>query len=289
MIAPNDYEFLRQLLLKRSGLALAENKQYLLDGRLAPVLRDHGLASMAELVLRLRAPNNEKLERALVEAMTTNESFFFRDKTPFDNFNAVMLPKFLATRPPGKTIRIWCAAASTGQEPYSLAILIKENGAKVAGWRFEIVGTDLSQEVLDRAATGIYTQFEVQRGLSIQHLMKYFKKVGDNWQIAPELRAMVQFRTHNLLLPFTQLGTFDIIFCRNVLIYFDPPTKSEVLLRLARTLAPDGYLVLGGAETVVGLSDAFRLAPGQRNLYVVNSSALTSARAPTPVRVAATR
>src|SRR5262249_32672461 len=152
----------------------------------------------------------------LVEAMTTNESFFFRDKVPFDNFTGVMLPKFLATRSPGKAIRIWSAAASTGQEAYSLAILIKENAAKLAGWRFEIVATDLSQEVLNRATAGIYSQFEVQRGLSIQHLMKYFSKVGDGWQISSELRAMVQFRTYNLLAPFVQLGTFDIIFCRNV-------------------------------------------------------------------------
>jgi len=289
MIAPTDYEFLRQLLLKRSGLSLAENKQYLLDGRLAPVLREHGIATVAEFVLRLRARGSENLERALIEAMTTNESFFFRDKTPFDSFLAVMLPKFLATRPPGKTIRIWSAAASTGQEAYSLAILIKENGAKLAGWRFEIVGTDLSQEVLDRAAAGIYSQFEVQRGLSIQHLMKHFKKVGDNWQISPELRAMVQFRTHNLLMPFTPLGTFDIIFCRNVLIYFDAPTKTEVLQRLAKTLAPDGYLVLGGAETVVGLSDAFRLAPGQRNLYMVNPTPVAETRAPMPLRMVAGR
>ncbi len=289
MIAPNDYEFLRQLLLKRSGLALAENKQYLLDGRLAPVMREHGLASMAELVIKLRSANNERLERALVEAMTTNESFFFRDKVPFDNFTSVMLPKFLATRSPGRTIRIWCAAASTGQEPYSLAILIKENAAKVAGWRFEIIGTDLSQEVLDRATAGVYSQFEVQRGLSIQHLMRHFTKVGDNWQIHPDLRAMVQFRTHNLLAPFSHLGLFDIIFCRNVLIYFDPPTKSEVLMRLAKAMTPDGYLVLGGAETVVGLSDAFRLAPGQRNLYVVNQAAVAEARVSPPLRMVAGR
>ncbi len=294
MIAANDYEFLRQLLLKRSGLALSGDKQYLLNGRLAPIMRDHGLTSMAELVLRLRGANNEKLERSLVEAMTTNESFFFRDKTPFENFTSVMLPKFLATRTPGKPIRIWCAAASTGQEPYSLAILIRENAAKLAGWRIEIVGTDLSQEVLDRAASGIYTQFEVQRGLSIHHLMKHFAKVGDGWQISPDIRAMVQFRQLNLLNPFHHLGVFDIVFCRNVLIYFDAPTKSEVMARLAKVLAADGFLVLGGAETVVGLTDAFRLAPGQRNLYVVNQGgahppAATEARPTLPVRVALAR
>jgi len=289
MIAPTDYEFLRQLLLKRSGLALGGDKQYLLDGRLAPVMRQHGLASMAELALKLRAPNNQSLERSVVEAMTTNESFFFRDKTPFENFTTVILPKLLATRAPGKTIRIWCAAASTGQEPYSLAILIKENGAKLAGWRFEIIGTDLSQEVLDRAATGIYSQFEVQRGLSIQHLVKHFAKTGDSWQISPNLRAMVQFKPLNLLQPFTHLGMFDVIFCRNVLIYFDAPTKSDVMTRLAKVLTPDGYLILGGAETVMGLSDAFRLDPGQRSLYVQNHAAALDPRATVPSRVAAMR
>ena len=202
--------------------------------------------------------------------MTTNETFFFRDKLPFDNFRDHIMPALIAARAREKRIRIWCAAASTGQEPYSLAMTLKELGAAIAGLRFEIVATDLSGDVLERAKSGIYSQFEVQRGLPIQLLLKYFTQVGDSWQIAPELRAMVQFRTLNLLNDFSPLGTFDVVFCRNVLIYFDQDTKIGVFNRIARQVPDDGYLVLGAAETVVGLTDAFKPVPGLRGLYAPN-------------------
>jgi len=288
-VTPLEYDFLRKSLRERSGLMLSADKQYLVESRLLPIARKAGLASLGDLVAALRRGDSEYLMKMVVEAMTTNETFFFRDKVPFENFRTAILPALLAARREQRSIRIWSAAASTGQEPYSLAMTLKELAGSLAGWRIEIIATDLATSVLQKARYGIYSQFEVQRGLSIQHLMKHFKKVGDNWQISPELRAMVQFRTHNLLMPFTPLGTFDIIFCRNVLIYFDAPTKTEVLQRLAKTLAPDGYLVLGGAETVVGLSDAFRLAPGQRNLYMVNPTPVAETRAPMPLRMVAGR
>jgi chemotaxis protein methyltransferase CheR len=265
-VSPLDYEFLCKLLKEQSGLALAGDKQYLVESRLLPLARKAGLASVAELVAKLR-DGGDQLAVEVVHAMTTNESFFFRDKIPFDHFRDTIMPALLAARAPERRIRIWCAAAATGQEPYSLAICLKDMKDKVAGWRIEIVGTDLSTSVLEKAKAGLYTQFEVQRGLPIQMLMKHFAQVGEMWQIAADIRAMVQYRPLNLLADFSRLGTFDLVFCRNVLIYFDQDTKVSVLNRIARVTAPDGYLVLGAAETVVGLSDAFKPVPERRGLY----------------------
>jgi len=271
-VNPLDYDYLRRLLKDRSGLVLSPDKQYLVQSRLTPVARKAGFADLGELVSKLRRAD-ERLTVEVVEAMTTNESFFFRDKVPFEHFRDTIMPALLTTRAAQRRIRIWCAAASTGQEPYSLAMMLKEMREKVAGWRFEIIGSDLSVEVLEKAKAGIYSQFEVQRGLPIQMLVKYFTQVGDTWQIAPEIRAMVQYRALNLLNDFSLLGSFDLVFCRNVLIYFDQGTKIDVLNRLARVMAPEGYLVLGAAETVVGLTDAFKLLPEKRGLYVPNGAA----------------
>jgi chemotaxis protein methyltransferase CheR len=203
----------------------------------------------------------------VVEAMTTNETFFFRDKVPFDHFRDSIMPEILKARSARKSIRIWCAAGSTGQEPYSLAMALKEMSAATAGWRIDIIATDLSQEVLEKSKAGIYSQFEVQRGLPIQMLVKYFKQTGEFWQINADIRAMVQHRQLNLLHDFSQLGVFDVIFCRNVLIYFDQETKINIFNRLAKTMEPDGFLVLGAAETVVGLTDVFKPFPDKRGLY----------------------
>ena len=270
-MTPADYEFLRGMLKERSGLALSAGKQYLVESRLFPVARKAGLAGLAALVQRLRNPA-EPLIAEVVEAMTTNESFFFRDKVPFEQFRDTMMPALLAARA-SRQIRIWCAAASTGQEPYSLAMCLREMRNKIAGRGIEILATDISNEVLEKARAGLYTQFEVQRGLPIALLVKYFSQVGELWQIAPEIREMVQFRPLNLVQELSHLGFFDVVFCRNVLIYFDQDTKTKVLGNIARAMRPDGYLVLGAAETVVGLTDAFEPAPDQRGLYVPTSMA----------------
>ncbi|QGZ34814.1 CheR family methyltransferase [Stappia indica] len=266
MIA-SQFEYLKQFLKAKSGLILTNEKQYLVESRLLPVARRHNLAGLSELVQAMQKPTGAQLCVEVVEAMTTNESFFFRDGTPFQHFREVMLPAMLKARADRRTIRIWCAAASTGQEPYSLAICLKEAAQKIAGFRVEIIGTDLSNEVLEKAKTGIYSQFEVQRGLPIQMLLKYFTQKGDLWQVNPELRSMVQWRKLNLLENFSTLGSFDIVYCRNVLIYFDQPTKVDVLQRISKQMPADGYLVLGAAETVVGLTDAFRPVPELRGLY----------------------
>jgi chemotaxis protein methyltransferase CheR len=268
-MTPLEYDFLRKSLKEQSGLVLSADKQYLVESRLLPIARKAGLVSLGGLVAALRR-GDEALMTMVVEAMTTNETFFFRDKLPFENFRTAILPALLAARRASRHIRIWSAAASSGQEPYSLAMMIKELEDSLAGWRIEIVATDLSSGVLRKAQAGIYSQFEVQRGLPIALLIKYFSKVGDMWQIGPELRAMVKFRQFNLLSDFSALGAFDLIFCRNVLIYFDQPTKTNVLNRLGRVAAADGYLVLGAAETVVGLTENFSTLPDMRAVYVPN-------------------
>ncbi len=280
-MTPGDFDFLRRYLHERSGLVLAAEKLYLAESRLMPVMRKHGLASLGDLVGRIKMLPASPLAIDTVEAMTTNETFFFRDKLPFEHFRDTMLPALSAARDRDRRLRIWCAAASTGQEPYSLAMAIREltatdKGAALAGFRIDILATDLCGDVLERARAGTYSQFEVQRGLPIQLLLKYFNQTGDTWQIAPELRAMVQFRTLNLLNDFSPLGKFDIVFCRNVLIYFDQPTKTGVLNRMAPQIAEDGYLVLGAAETVVGLTDAFKPVADKRGLYAPNVAALNA-------------
>ncbi len=269
-MTPLDYDYLRRCLKERSGLVLSADKQYLVESRLLPVARKSGFSSLGDLVHALRSGHDDVLMTAVVEAMTTNESFFFRDKIPFDHFRTIMIPALLASRRTSRTIRIWCAAASTGQEPYSLAMSLKAMERDLVGWRVEILATDLSSEVLEKARQGLYSQFEVQRGLPIQLLLQHFTQIGELWQIAPELRAMVKFRQFNLLGDFSQFGLFDVVFCRNVLIYFDQQTKIDVLSRLSRVMMNDGYLVLGAAETVVGLVDSFKVVPDNRGLYTPN-------------------
>jgi chemotaxis protein methyltransferase CheR len=214
----------------------------------------------------------EALTTDVVEAMTTNETFFFRDKIPFEHLKEAVLPALVQARAARRSLRIWCAASSTGQEPYSIAMCLKEAGHLFAGWRTEIVATDLSQEVLEKSRAGIYSQFEVQRGLPIQLLVKYFTQNGELWQLSAEIRGMVQHRQLNLLQDFSHLGTFDIIFCRNVLIYFDQDTKAKIFERMARMLEPDGVLALGAAESVVGITNAFKPYPERRGLYRTNTA-----------------
>ncbi|MCF8477969.1 MAG: protein-glutamate O-methyltransferase CheR [Pseudolabrys sp.] len=285
-MTPQDFDYLRKLLRTRSGLMLPAEKQYLAESRLLPVARRHGLTTLGELIGKLRSRPVSALGIEVVEAMTTNETFFFRDKTPFEHFRSTIMPALIEARARSKRIRIWCAAASTGQEPYSLAMALKDMtgplGTALAGIRVEIVATDLSGEVVERAKAGLYSQFEVQRGLPIQQLLKYFIQAGDNWQIAPEIRAMVQFRTLNLLNDFSPLGIFDVVFCRNVLIYFEQSAKIDVFGRMVRQVADDGYLVLGAAETTVGLTDAFKPVPDRRGLYAPNGGLRKLTRAAGP-------
>lgn len=267
--AGTTFDTIAALLKSRSGLVIGPDKLYLLETRLAPILRRHGLRDLPTLAARLRASGSDELARTVIEAMTTNESFFFRDDKPFAHVRAEGLPRLLSARPAGAELRIWSAAASSGQEAYSLAMILADLGPQPGGKRIEIVATDIAREQLARAREGLYTQFEIQRGLPMQMLVRHFRKEDAGWRINAKLREMVQFREWNLLADLRPLGLFDIVFCRNVLIYFDQPTKSAVLDAIARQLRPDGLLYLGGAETVLGLSDRFAPAPGQRGVYTL--------------------
>jgi chemotaxis protein methyltransferase CheR len=286
-MTPEDFGYLRKLLKERSGLVLSAEKQYLAESRLLPLARKNGMTTLTELIGRLKEAKASPLASEVVDAMTTNETFFFRDKIPFEHFRDTVMPALIEKRAREKRIRIWCTAASSGQEPYSLAMMLKGMGAALTGYKVQILATDICAQVLEKAKAGIYSQFEVQRGLPIQLLVKFFTQIGECWQIAPELRAMVQFRTLNLLNDFSPLGTFDIVFCRNVLIYFDQPTKIGVLDRLARRMPEDGFLVLGAAETVVGLTDAFKPIADKRGLYAPSAAARMPEPAGNVVKIAA--
>ena len=268
-MTPFDYEYLRKLLKERSGLDLSTDKQYLVESRLIPLARKYGLSGIGELASKMKS-GAPALTTEVVEAMTTNETFFFRDKIPFEHLRDTVLPLMLKARANVRSLRIWSAACSTGQEPYSIAMCLKEKAPLLSGWRIEIVATDLSQEVLEKSRAGIYSQFEVQRGLPIQMLVKHFTQSGEIWQVNADIRAMVQHRQLNLLQDFSQLGRFDVIFCRNVLIYFDQETKINVFERLNKAMEPDGMLMLGAAESVVGITGAFRPYLDRRGLYQSN-------------------
>jgi chemotaxis protein methyltransferase CheR len=270
-ISDADFAYLKDYLYARSGLALAAEKRYLLESRLVPICRKRGYKLFNSLIQELKQGKAPDLERTVVEAMTTNETLFFRDKTPFDLLVNGMLPEIMAARATTRKIRFWCAAASTGQEPYSLAMTLDSLGAKMAGWKYEIIGTDISIECLEKAKAGIYNQFEVQRGLPVQMMLKYFKQVGDQWHISENIKSMVQYRPLNLVRDFSTLGEFDFIFCRNVLIYFDPQTKKAVLDRMSTMLPAHGALVMGAAETVLGISEKLSPHPRHRGLYALPS------------------
>jgi chemotaxis protein methyltransferase CheR len=253
------------VLKARSGLVVGPEKLYLLETRLAPIIRREKLRDLSELSTKLKP--GSALERDVVEAMTTNESLFFRDSKPFDSLRNTVLHRLHAARPPGARLRIWSAAASTGQEAYSIAMVLADLAASMPGRQVEIVGTDIAREPLERARAGFYTQFEIQRGLPMQMLVKHFTKEDGQWRVKPKLREAVSFREYNLLADLWPLGIFDVVFCRNVLIYFDPPTKRRVLEAIARQMPADGVLFLGGAETVLGLTEAFKAVPGESGSY----------------------
>jgi chemotaxis protein methyltransferase CheR len=247
---------LQNFLLKSSGLSLDREKQYLVEARLNPVIAQAGLNNLPQLVARLET--DRTLAKKVTEAMTVNETFFFRDRAPFEGFRNAILPELLKMRAQRRRIRLWSAACSTGQEPYSLAMILDEEARRLAGWSVDIVATDIAESVLKRAREGVYSHFEAQRGVPMSHLVRYFTKRKDQWAINQNIKARVDFRQQNLMGDFSHFGVFDVIFCRNVLIYFAPEQKRDVLARMARALAPDGYLVLGAAESVIGYSSEFR-------------------------------
>lgn len=264
-----DFDIYKDLLQSKSGLVLTQEKSYLLESRLGPIVKKWDFGSLDAMTAALQGVPDQTLINDIVEAMTTNETSFFRDTRPFDLLKQTVMPYMKDARAAKKKLRIWCAAASSGQEPYTIAITLKELAAEFPGWDFEIVGTDISNEILVQAREGVYTQFEVQRGMPITLLMKYFTQVEDSkWAVNDEIKQMVKYDYFNLLDPMTSLGQFDIIFCRNVLIYFDEETKGTVLQNMEKQLETDGHLFLGGAETVIGITDRFKPLPDNRGIYV---------------------
>ena len=265
-----DFEFLRDMLQKESGLVVTPEKMYLLESRLLPIANKYEVKNLDGLVDKLRVGNDNKLKYEIVEAMTTNETSFFRDSTPYDRLKESVIPYMLKNRT-NKNLRIWSAACSSGQEPYSISMILKEDH-RFADWKIDLIATDLSKDILDQAKEGLYTQFEVQRGLPIQMLVKYFTQEGDKWRIKDEIKKTVLFKEANLLRDIRTMGHFDIIFCRNVLIYFDTEDKAKVFSDLKSILEQDGVLFLGGAETVIGVSEDFKPLPSLKGVYVRNDT-----------------
>jgi len=260
-VSPEDYTYITKYLLDTTGLSLGENKEYLLEARLIPIAQSRGMNGIEDLVLSLRSQLDQSLKTEVMEAMTTNESSFFRDKRPFEEFKTSILPDLIAERKISKKLRIWCAACSNGQEPYSIVMSLRENFPELIDWNIQIVGTDLCTKALHRAEAGVYSQFEVQRGLPVQLLMKYFEQCEQGWKIKSDFDVGIQWKHLNLLEDFKHLGMFDIVFCRNVLIYFEPDLKKNILDRIRNQMNSSGVLLLGAAETVLGISDHYSKLP----------------------------
>jgi chemotaxis protein methyltransferase CheR len=253
-----EFDFIRQLLLERSAIVLEADKRYLVETRLAPLVRQLKLSSISELVRQLRSGAANGLTTRIVEAMVTTETSFFRDLHPFESLRKVVLPELIHKRRDERRLRIWCAASSSGQEPYSVALLIREHFPELAGWQIDFRATDLSLEVLNRARAGKFNQIEVNRGLPAALLVKYFHQEGLTWELDESIRRMVDFSQMNLAQPWPYIPATDLVLLRNVMIYFDVATKKTILDRIARILKPDGYLLLGGAETTFNLHEGFK-------------------------------
>lgn len=279
-MTPQDFDFLARVLKLRSGLAVVPNKRFQLETRLGPVVHGNGFTDVSELVCALRRASDDALLAQVTAALAADDAFFFRDATPFEHLAAHMVPEALRRGAAARgLLRVWSAGCGAGQEPYSIAMQLLEARGALGDCGLEIVATDRSEPALKTAAQGRYTQFEVQRGLPIELLLKYFHKAGWHWQIDDAVRAMVSFRHGDLLGPDDGLGAFDIIFCRNVLLCLDAAARGRALERLAAHLRPGGFLVLGLTETAAGARSAFAPVPGQRGVFICADEA-----APVPPR-----
>jgi chemotaxis protein methyltransferase CheR len=276
-IGDGAFHLLAGLLKSRSGVLLGREKAHFLESRLLPVAVRAGLPDVDALAVALARPGSEALATETVEAMLNHETYFYRDSAPFELLRRSVLPALRAARQATRHLRIWCAAASTGQEPYSIAMMLAADEDAWAGWQVEIVATDLSGRAIERAEAGRYSQFEVQRGLPIRLLVRHFEKEGAQWQLSRDIRRRVRFRRANLARPFADLGRFDIVLCRNVLMYFDGAARADILSRIRTMMPTDGCLLLGAAETVLGLGVDFRPDWVNRGLYRVGATDLPRA------------
>jgi chemotaxis protein methyltransferase CheR len=260
-----EFDYIRRLVLSQSAIVLEDDKSYLVESRLLPLARREGFASLHLLVQKMQAEPFHGLHRLAVEAMTTNETSFFRDFNPFEALRKSVLPDLIARRSAERTLNIWCAASSSGQEPYSLSMLIRESFPALLSWNIRILATDLSTDVLARAREGRYSQLEVNRGLPASLLVKYFQKRGCDWFLRDDIRAMVDYQILNLSNAWPTMPPMDIVMIRNVLIYFGMDTKKEILAKVRRILKPDGYFFLGGAETTFSIDDSYERVQFERS------------------------
>jgi len=262
-----DFDYIRDLVYKNAAIVLDSDKGYLVEARLEPVARRQGLASVAELIAKMRGQPADGLCRSVVEAMITNETSFFRDYHPFELLKKSVLPELIKRRASIRQISIWCAAASSGQEPYTILMTLREYFPELASWTITFIASDISNEMLNRCRGGCYSQLEVDRGLPAPLLVKYFQKVGTEWRIRDELRAAIDFRPINLAQPWPAMAPMDIVFMRNVLIYFNAETKKAIFAKVKNILKHDGYLFLGGAETTMGIDNAFKRVMFDKGFY----------------------
>ncbi len=259
-----EFNYVRRLVLEHSAIVLEEDKGYLVESRLLPLARREGFASLDHLVQRLQSEPFNGLHRQAVEALTTNETSFFRDFHPFEALRKFVLPDLMSRRAAQKELRVWCAASSSGQEPYSLAMLIRENFPVLANWKVHILATDISTGILTRAREGPYTQLEVNRGLPATLLVKYFQKRGCDWYLCDDVRRMVDYQALNLASPWPSLPLLDLVLLRNVLIYFGMETRKAILSKVRRILKPDGYFFLGASETTFNIDDSYERVQFER-------------------------
>jgi chemotaxis protein methyltransferase CheR len=278
-LTSTDFTYIADLVRRESAIVLEPGKEYLVESRLLPVARDVGVDSIAGLVHQLRRTPGCELRDQVVEAMTTNETSFFRDVHPFTALADTVLPEIIEARRPHRRIDVWCAAASSGQEPYSIAMLLDEALGTDPGWQARILATDLSPRMLDRTQFGVYSQLEVNRGLPVQRLLRHFERDGHQWRAKEVLRSMIRTQMVNLDGAWPAIPTMDVVLLRNVLIYFDVPTKKRILARVREVLRPDGYLFLGGAETTLGLDDSYeRVQVGRAPAYRLRAGLASAIR-----------
>ncbi len=256
-LAPAEFDFVRRMVAERAGIVLSSTQGYLVESKLNAVVQTTGLHSIEELMTDLRRGASSRLRERVAEAMTINETSFFRDIHPFDALRSAIIPAIAAARKSERKLSIWCAASSSGQEPYTMAIILAEHFPELADWNVKILATDLSDEMLARSREGIYTQFEVNRGLPVRLLVKYFDRKGTDWQVREPLRKMIEFRKLNLTMPWPALPIFDFVSIRNVLIYFDNASKRSIFEHIRTHIRSDGYMLLGGSETLLGLNVPF--------------------------------
>lgn len=267
-IPTTDFDYVRGLLRDKAAIVLDPGKEYLVEARLLPVARSFGCEGLEDLVRRLRTSGNGPLVTRVVEAMTTNETSWFRDLHPFDALASTVVPEVVKVRGAERRLRMWCGASSSGQEPYTVLMILAEKFPELSNWDIDFLATDISGEMVAKCAAGRYSQLEVNRGLPTPLLLKYFVRDGLDWKIRDELRRKVVFKTMNLAAPWPSLGTLDVVFLRNVMIYFDVPTKRAILAGIRRVLRPGGWLFLGSAESTLGLDDGFeRITSGRAVIY----------------------